>query len=84
MNRKKLSILQVTAGVSAGGAARIALYLFEGLQKQGFHSLLGTGGNIPPDKNYLKIPINTYDHSILFQKSQNLLHFQYNLLLLYF
>jgi Glycosyltransferase len=71
-------ILQISAGVTHGGAARIARGLHESLKKHGFISNIATGGFIPQGEDFLPIPKNTFSHpkntieSILFHACRNL------------
>jgi len=57
---KTTFILQVTAGVTHGGAARIANTINDALLKNNFVSKIATGGIIPAGKSYLRIPKKTF------------------------
>lgn len=53
--KNKPYILQIAAGTTHGGASRIAVNLYEELKNQDYYSQIATGGEIPKDKDYLKI-----------------------------
>lgn len=62
MSSNKPYILQVTAGVTHGGASKMAVNLYEALKQRNFNSKIATGGPVLFNEDFLQIPKKTFSH----------------------